>query len=76
MTQEIINAVKAATERMQLLECEAMEYYNHLEQKNQTEDGLDAEENEQHGFEDGFSSAMRMAMEYLTNELAAVGVTL
>ena len=76
MTQEIINAVKAATEQMRLLEREAMAYYGHLDLKNQTDDGLDAEDNEQYVFEDGFSSALRMAIEYLTKELDTVGVKL
>jgi hypothetical protein len=76
MTQEIINALKTATKRIRADHRESLKHYNRLDRKSRTANGLDMDESEQHDYEDGFSSALRMAIEYLTTELSAVGVNL
>jgi hypothetical protein len=76
MTQEIITALKSATKRVRADYRESLKNSNRLDRKSRTDNGLDFEESEQHDFEDGFSSALRMAITYLTKELSAVGVQL
>jgi hypothetical protein len=74
MTQEIIAALKTATGRIRADYRESLKRYNRLDRKSRTGNGLDFEGSEQHDFEDGFRSALHMAIRYLTTELSAVGV--
>lgn len=74
MTTQTIKALRAATKCIRADLRQSQKLYKRLERKSRTANGLDFEESETHDFEDGFSSALRLALQYLERELSAVAV--
>ena len=76
MTQEIIKAVRGGAKRIRAIYRESKKLYDRLDRKSRTANGLDFGESETHDFEDGFSSALHIALVVLADELTSVGIKL
>ena len=76
MTQQITKALRAAAQSIRADYRNSIKRYSRLDRKSRRGNGLDFEESEAHDFEDGFSSALHLALGHLVRELAAIGITL
>ena len=74
MTTQTIKALRTATKCIRADLRQSQKLYDRLDRKSCTANGLDFEESETHDFEDGFSSDLRLALQYLERELSAVAV--
>ena len=74
--QKIIKALAAAIRNIERDRKASLKIFARLETRLHGGEDLNFEEIEQHDYEEGFSSAMRMALHYLMTELSVIGLKL